>query len=331
MAHDLKRELQMTHENSNIAVLTSDEEKEIHFKNKIYDSLMPSLKLTALFDAFDYNEKHNQINKIIAYKQIKECNFYKGVPYTDENGVNKLTNTIKEFCQFVIKQNHRSIEELLQNFNMLGAEFVEAGERIGFTRQMYRQIRQASSEDQAKLIDSEAFKTGDVDALKEQLEDITEQHAKEKQTLEAKATDATRLANVRDKLVQGATAEAQAAKVQLAEALEAQQHSPTKWLKQVQQINLASTKLLGDISHAIAQYLELNETITTELMNDQHGDTALEMMATVQLHNVNESFMLANNLSYETRERFNRFTTLARPMHTEDEILALEQQLLEQI
>jgi hypothetical protein len=317
--------------NTNIEILNAEEEKELHFKNKIYDSLMPSMKLSAFIEAFDYNEKQNQINKVIAYKQVKERKLYKGAPYTDENGVNKLTNSLKEYCQFVIKQNYSSIEEQLKNFNMLGAKFIEAGETIGFTRQMYRQIRQASSDEKAQLIDSEAFKTGDVDALKEQLEDLTDKHASEKQVLEAKVTEVTRLANVRDTLVKGATAEAQAAKVQLAEALEAQQYSPTKWLKNVQQINLASTKLLGDISHALSQLLDLNETVSTELMNDQHGDTALEMMATVQLHNVNEVFMLANNLSFETRERFSAFTTRARAMHTEEEILALEQELLAQL
>jgi len=317
--------------NSENSMMTTEQQVAVINTKEAVFQLEGVIKQIGMYEAFDFVSKLLTVANLKALTKIKETKSYMGLTYKNEGGELLTVSNWEEFCAHKLKTSRATIDNNLLNLNQFGEEFFEASQRVGLGVRELRKLRQLPKEDQAIIIESEAIDSGDKEAVKDLIEDLTAKHAKEKQALETKVTDATRLANVRDKLVQGATAEAQAAKVQLAEALEAQQHSPTKWLKQVQQINLASTKLLGDISHAIAQYLELNETITTELMNDQHGDTALEMMATVQLHNVNESFMLANNLSYETRERFNRFTTLARPMHTEDEILALEQQLLEQI
>jgi hypothetical protein len=281
--------------------------------------------------AFDFLSKLVTVSNLRTLQNIKESKSYKGLTYRDEDNKLVTVSSWDEFCQHKLQISRKTIDNNLLNFNEFGEEFFEASQRIGLGTRELRKLRQLPEEDQTLIIESEAIDSGDKEAVKELIEDLTDKHAKEKKALETKVTEATTLANVRDTLVQGANAEAQTAKVQLAEALEAQQFSPTKWLKTVQQINLASSKLLGDVVHAISQLLELNETVSTELMNDQHGDTALEMMATVQLHNVNEAFMLANNLSYETRERFGRFTTLARPMHTEEEILALEQELLAQL
>lgn len=312
-------------------MMSAEQEKAVIQTKEVLASKQDVLMAIGKLQAFSHIRKYVTVTEIITFKKIKESKQYKGLVYENDNGESVTVTDLKDVCEVFFGRSYESMTRDLNNLEAFGAEFLESSQSMGLGYRDLRKLRQLPSDDQTLVLESEAINSGDKEAVKELIDELNDKHNKEKSTLERNLTEQTQLAKARDSVIKTNYTEKQALEEKLALIQKQQKHNPAAWLKTVQEINLASCRLMGTISQALGQLLELNESITTELINEEHSEQALELMATVQLHNIDEVFMLANNLSYETRERFSAFTTLARPMHTEDEILAIEQQILERV
>lgn len=316
---------------TNNNVVTNEQATAVIEAKEVLASKQDVLMAIGKLQAFSHMRKYVTVTEILTFKTIKDSKQYKGLVYENDNGESVTVTDLKDVCDAFFGRSYESMTRDLNNLEAFGAEFLESSQSMGLGYRDLRKLRQLPTDEQTLIIESEAVEAGDKEAIKDKIEEMLAKHVTEKSTLEKNLREQTQLAEARNGVIKVSHGEKQALEEKLAIIQEEQKHNPTAWLKTVQEINLASCRLMGTVSQALGQLLELNESISTELINDAHSHQALELMATVQLHNVDEIFMLANNLSYETRERFSAFTTLARPMHTEDEILAIEQQILERV
>ncbi|WP_065204280.1 hypothetical protein [Shewanella woodyi] len=320
----------MNKSDTKVTDLSAEQEKSVIETKEVLASKQDVLIKIGQIQAFNFTAKLLTVSELKLLKEVKESKTYKGLTYINDKGEVLTVSTWVECCEHILKSSRQHIDDKLINLQQFGNEFFEASQNMGLGYRDLRKLRQLPEQEQALVIDSDAIDMGDKDAVKELIEELTEKHAKEQHDLNQELSECKAIAKARQNLIIKTNN-------QLAEQTEefekqqlAQRQNPLSWLTQVKEINLLSTRLLTAACESASQLLELNETIITSHMNEAHSEQAMELMASVQLHNVNELFMVANNLSYETRDRFSAYIENARPMHSEEEIIELEQQLLAQ-
>jgi hypothetical protein len=285
------------------------------------------LKEIGQIEAFDFINKLATVATLKTLAKIKESKAYVGLTYFNENKELATVANWEQFCTHKLNTPKRTIDDRLLNLSAFGEEFFEASKSLGLGSRDLRKLRQFDEEDQITVINSEAVNLEDGEAVKELIEDLNEKHNQEKADLTQKLTESTQIANARKKLVEtnAALLEDQIKKNDI---LEANQKAPkTDWAKVVHEINLECTKLAALAIEQMDKLMALNERIIAEEIDPEHSQTAYEHMARVQVHVVDQVFVVANTLSIESRERFEMFVSAARPMYSEDEILAIEQQV----
>lgn len=278
--------------------------------------------------AFGFVKKLVTVAELLAFKEIKESGEYKGIPYKDENGEQRFTKDIREFCILFIGVSYSTIQENLSNLETFGQDFFETAQAMKLGYRELAKLRQFPKEDQALIIESEAIDTGDKEAVKEYIEDLAAKHAKEKEALTAQLSDSKAIANARQNLITKANEQVATTTEELEKLRDSQQYKPTDWLKQIQEINFLSTKLAGDAIRAINQLEDLTQRILTEELAPEHSEQALEHLAAVHVYSVDQLFVGASRLSMATRGNFEGYVNKARAMYSEKEILALEAQII---
>ena len=321
----------MNTDHTKVIALSAQQQTAIVDTKNVLASKQDALMQLGQIQAFNFIGKLVTVTELKLLQNIKETHSYKGLTYKNENDQLVTVTTWEECCLHILKTDRRNIDNRLVNLEHFGNDFFESAQNMGLGYRELRKLRQLPQDAQTLIIESEAIDAGDKEAVRELIEDLSTKHAQEKQQLELKASDSKSLANARQSLIETANKNLAEKTEELEKLRESKQHSPTQWLKQVREITLTSTKLMAAACEAAAQLQELNETILIDIDDAKYSEQAIELMASVQLHNVDELFMTANNLSYETRERFSAYIENARPMHTEQEIIAIEQQLLERI
>lgn len=311
-------------QNTNITV--NQENDIIDFK-AVLERKAEILQQVGKLQAFGLIKKYASVAEILAFKAIKDSGEYKGLPYIDAEGNRQFTTSLKDFCPAFLHRSYNAMNEDLHNIEFFGQAFIDSAQAMQLSYRTIRQLKKCSEDERTLIIDSEAFKAGDVEALKEQMEDIAEKHSKEKAELEQKAHEATQLASARKKIAE-TNASMFEEQMKKNDMLEQNQKAPSAdWAKVVHEINLECTKIAAVAIEQMDKLLAMNERIISEEITPEHSQTAYEHMAMVQVHVVDQLFVVANTLSIETRERFDMFISDARPMYSEDEVLALEQQV----
>ena len=95
--------------------------------------------------------------------------------------------TWSEFCE-VLGYSVNKIDEDLQNLSKFGEDFLETSQRLGLGYREMRKLRQLPEEARAEIVDADYSDTTDKEELIEKIEDLTAQHAKEKEALQAQLT-----------------------------------------------------------------------------------------------------------------------------------------------
>lgn len=285
------------------------------------------LKEIGRIEAFEFVNQLATVATLKTLAKIKEDRLYVGLTYSDENSNLATVANWEQFCIHKLNASKRTIDDRLLNLSTFGEEFFETSTKLGLGSRDLRKLRQLDKEDQTSVIDSKAVDLKDTDAVKELIEDLTEKHNKEKDALQKKAIEATQIANARKKLVEKSANDLEA-QIKENEALLANKAAPnTNWAKAVHEINLESTKLTSQAIEIMDKLLVLNERIISEEVDPEHSQVAFEHLAKVQVHCIDQLFVVANTLSIETRERFELFINDARAMYDENEVLAIEQQV----
>lgn len=321
----------MKNEDTKVIDLSAEQQKGILEAKSVLNSKQDVLLKIGQSQALNFIAKLLTVSELKLLQEIKKSKSYAGLTYRDDSGQLLTVSTWDECCQHILKTSRQHIDEKLINLNKFGEEFFESAQSMELGYRDLRKLRQLPQDDQTLVIESEAIDAGDKEAVKDLIDDLTAKHAKEKETLQKRVEESEAVAKARQKLVQTANQQVADKTEELEKLRQTEQYNPNKWLKQVQEINLASTRIMNSAVEAMTQLAELNDTIALAQLSDEHAEQAIELMASVQLHNVEELFMVANNLSYETRERFAAYQNRSRPVHTEEEIIAIEQKMLERM
>ncbi|WDE07265.1 hypothetical protein SG34_010445 [Thalassomonas viridans] len=304
--------------------LSAEQQKAVVEAKEVLASKQDVLMAIGHVQAFSNIRKYVTVTEILTYKRVKESKQYKGLVYTDKDGNSVTVTDLKDVCTHFFDRSYEAMQRDLSNLEAFGNEFFESAQKMELGYRELRKLRQLPDDQQALVIEGEAVELGDKDAVKELIEDLTTKHNQETTKLKKQVTEQTQLANARTKLLQAAQAVANEKTEEVEVLKEASKHKNIPWKKQVQEINLACSKVATKAMEDLNHLFDLSDTILTAEIDQEHSEYALEMMANVHLHVVDQIFILANTLSMETRERFAKYVDTARPIYSEEEILALE-------
>lgn len=309
--------------------LSAEQEKAIADTKQVLSSKQDVLMELGQVKAFDFISKLATVATLRSLEKIKQSKSYKGLTYKAGNQELATVASWEDCCKYLLNTSARAIDDRLINLNAFGEEFFEASTSMGLGYRELRKLRQLPEEEQALVVDSEAVDMSDKEAVKELIEDLTDKHAKEKIQLKGLLDESQKLATVRNNLLQDAnnrlnitTEELMQAKVQQSVAPE-----PELWAKQVHEINQLCTRLAAKAIELAEQMDDVSETIMATEVGQQYSERAMEHMAAVQIHCVDQLFLAVNTLSIETRQRFDFYVSQGRPMYSEAEILALEAEI----
>ena len=133
--------------------------------------------------AFGFVNKLLTVDTLKVMREVKEAKKYKGlVTYID--GELTTVGSWEEFCK-ACGLTRQKVDEDLQNLSKFGEEFLETSQRLGLGYREMRKLRQLPEEARAEIVDADYSATTDKEELIEKIEDLTAQHAKEKEALQA--------------------------------------------------------------------------------------------------------------------------------------------------
>lgn len=319
----------MKNDHTKVTAMSEEQQAVIVDTKKVLASKEEVLRELGQIEAFEFINKLATVATLKILSKVKETKSYVGLTFTQENGMLATVANWDEFCSHKLHTPKRTVDNNLLNLKTFGEEFYESSKRVGLGDRELRKLRQLPSEDQTLIIESEAIDAGDKEAVKDLIEDLTAKHAKEKDALTTQLNESKAVANARQNLVTKADQDKQNLAEELEKLRESQQTpAPQDWLKQVQEINFLSTKLAGVAVQAINQLEDLTQRILTEELEPEHSEQALEHLAAVHVHSVDQLFVGASRLSMATRNNFEGYIDKARAMYTEKEIELLETQII---
>ena len=133
--------------------------------------------------AFGFVNKLLTVGTLKVMREVKEAKKYKGlVTYID--GELTTVGSWELFCK-ACGLTRQKVDEDLQNLSKFGEEFLETSQRLGLGYREMRKLRQLPEEARAEIVDADYSATTDKEELIEKIEDLTAQHAKEKEALQA--------------------------------------------------------------------------------------------------------------------------------------------------
>lgn len=141
-------------------------------------------ELVGMLKAFDFTKKVTTVGTLKILAEIKEAKQYKGLELLDKDKNPRHVGTWSEFCE-VLGYSVNKIDEDLQNLSKFGEDFLETSQRLGLGYREMRKLRQLPEEARAEIVDADYSDTTDKEELIEKIEDLTAQHAKEKEALQA--------------------------------------------------------------------------------------------------------------------------------------------------
>ena len=137
--------------------------------------------------AFYFMEQFSNIAKLKLLAELKESKAYKGQQALNAKGELVEMNTFDDVCEVLGISRSKALEDL-QNLAMFGEEFLEASQRLGLGYRQLRQLRALPEDTRQLVIEGEAVRSNDPEALKDLLEDLAARNAairKEKEDLAA--------------------------------------------------------------------------------------------------------------------------------------------------
>lgn len=132
----------------------------------------------------DFHRKLTTCQHIKVLAEFKEAKKYKGLEMLDISGNRRQVSTWDDFCS-ALGFSRQKIDEDISNLYKLGEDFLETSQRLGLGYREMRKLRQLPEEARAEIVDAGYSDTTDKEELIEKIEDLTAQHAKEKEALQA--------------------------------------------------------------------------------------------------------------------------------------------------
>ncbi|MDN3211664.1 hypothetical protein [Haemophilus sp. SZY H51] len=145
--------------------------------------LAEAYEVMGTLKAFNFVQKLLTVGSLKKLQEIKETKKYKGLSVVDDSGNLLTVGNFADFCK-ACGLSDKKVYEDLQNLNYFGEEFMETSQRLGLGYREMRKLRQLPEEARAEIVDADYSDTTDKEELIEKIEDLTAQHAKEKEALQ---------------------------------------------------------------------------------------------------------------------------------------------------
>jgi hypothetical protein len=174
--------------------------------------------------------------KVIAETAVllKEGKKYKGLPYQDEHGNTKHVSHFDEFCEAFLGKTARRIQQLMQNYHLLGPNLYEQSERIGLKQRDYNALKALPAEDQE--IVKQAIEAEDRSRVIDLMQEMAVKHAKEKEAFTKRVADAEENYQALDRVLASEKERNHKLSVQIAK-LEGKEKAMTPALRQQAQLD----------------------------------------------------------------------------------------------
>ncbi|NHZ48619.1 hypothetical protein [Nitratidesulfovibrio liaohensis] len=137
--------------------------------------------------AFDFMSRFTGLARTKWLAERKESGDYKGLSMPNAQGQLVELRTFEDLCE-VLGVSRSKADEDIKNLMLLGEEFLEASQRLGLGYRQLRQLRALPDDARQLVIEGEAVKESDPEALKDLLEELAARNAtvrKEKDDLAA--------------------------------------------------------------------------------------------------------------------------------------------------
>lgn len=141
-------------------------------------------ELVGMLKAFDFTQKLVRVTTLKTINEIKQSKQYKGLELLNKDGELVTVTSFKDFCT-ALGFSVEKIDADLLNLNTLGEAFLETSQRLGLGYREMRKLRQLPEAARAEIVDADYSEATDKEELIEKIEDLTAQHAKEKEALQA--------------------------------------------------------------------------------------------------------------------------------------------------
>lgn len=141
-------------------------------------------ELVGMLKAFDFTQKLVTVTTLKTINEIKQSKQYKGLELLNRDGELVTVTSFKDFCT-ALGFSVEKIDADLLNLNTLGEEFFETSQRLGLGYREMRKLRQLPEEARTEIVEADYSEATDKEELIEKIEDLTAQHAKEKEALQA--------------------------------------------------------------------------------------------------------------------------------------------------
>ncbi len=299
-------------------------ESEVSEIKKILTRKTAVVKRAGNLEAFAFMESQARLAKLLAFKEIKESDEYKGVPYIDENGDEKHTTNIKEFCKYLLGESASSLNEDLQNINILGQNFFEKADHLKLGQKQFRKLRQLPEAQQLAVINSEEVDLGDKTAVKELIEDLVIQHNNEKTEL----TKQVKEANHTVKAARDISSEKQQELDVLKEQEHMRQFKQAPWQRNALDSVNAMIEARGAISQGANQLLAvLNNLSENHELDDKAIDHIGRSLLSEAQHNLSVISDFCNDAFSILGDRYHPDLTadeLFNQLHANEETISAE-------
>lgn len=133
--------------------------------------------------------------------QIRETKKYKDIQIQASDGTFRTAEDFFEFCELVFGKSYKSLAEMAQNYEALGAELFEQAERIGLRRNEYRALR-ALPDDEQKLVQITLAEAGDRESVVGLINELADRQAQERAALRKEIEQKDADIKAKDKLLE---------------------------------------------------------------------------------------------------------------------------------
>lgn len=157
-------------------------------------------ELVGMLKMGEFVKKVTTVGTLKILSEIKELKKYKGLDVIDSEGNSRHVGTWADFCD-CLGFSVNKVDEDLQNLNLLGEDFLETSQRIGLGYRDLRKLRKLPEDERELIINGESIKVQDKEELIELIEERALAHAKEKESLEAKLTEAQKNTEAQEKII----------------------------------------------------------------------------------------------------------------------------------
>jgi len=157
---------------TNQQLVSNEQEKSIVDTKQVLAAKSQILMRAGNVQAFNLIKQYATVAEIVAFKEIKKSKEYKGLSYIDDSGNIQQVSTLEDFCPQFLGRSYRTIKELEAQLDAFGEAFFSAAHNMKLGYRELRKLRKLPEEDQKAIINGEAVEQGDVEALKQQIEDI---------------------------------------------------------------------------------------------------------------------------------------------------------------